>query len=71
MPSERVHMGTDLYSSRFYPSILGLGVSEVESITLADLSTSPETWGNFLHIPIDRAPSLSADNVSVTVNTGA
>lgn len=71
VPQERVHMGDDLYSSRFYPSILDLGVSEVESITLADLSASPEQWGNFLHIPIDRAPSLAADNVTVTVNTGA
>lgn len=67
--SDRVHMGDDLYASRFYPSVLAQGISEIESILLADLTGSPEApvWGAFLHIPIDRAPGLAAADVSVTI----
>ena len=68
--SDRVHMGDDLYASRFYPSVLAQGISEIENILLADLTGNPETpsWSAFLHIPIDKAPGLASDDVTVTIN---
>ena len=66
----RVHMGEDLYASRFYPSILAQGITEIETIQLANLTTSPEGADkvNFLHIPIDKSPTLDANDVFVTIN---
>lgn len=68
--SDRVHMGDDLYASRFYPSVLAQGISEIESILLADLTDSPgaPSWSAYLHIPIDKAPGLAADDVTVKIN---
>lgn len=65
-PVLRVVMGTDLYSSRFLPSLLNAGIQTVLGV---QLSLNNETWGSQVHIPIDRNPTLVDANISINVVT--
>lgn len=60
----RVVMNTDLYASRFLPSILNAGLNQV---LRTELSTDGSTWVDFLHMPISAAPSLAKADISVVV----
>lgn len=58
----RVVMNSDLYASRFVPSILNAGVNQVLRV---ELSVDNANWTDFQHVPIDKEPSLSKDNILV------
>ena len=60
----RVVMNTDLYASRFLPSVLNAGLNQV---LRTELSTDGSTWVDFLHMPISAAPSLALNNISVVI----
>lgn len=60
----RLKMNDDLYSSRFTPSILNAGISNVLTV---QLSLDNATWVNNLHIPITASPSCSSSTISVVV----
>ena len=59
----RVIMNSDVYASRFLPSILNAGISQILAV---QISTDNTTWVDFLHMPITASPSL--DKAHVTVN---
>lgn len=58
----RVVMNTDLYASRFTPSILNAGIPQVLRV---ELSTDNATWTDFVHVPIDKEPTLLLTDISV------
>jgi hypothetical protein len=58
----RVVMNTDLYASRFTPSILNAGIPQVLRV---ELSTDNATWTDFVHISIDKEPTLLLTDISV------
>lgn len=58
----RVVMNTDLYASRFTPSILNAGIPQVLRV---ELSTDNSTWTDFVHISIDKEPTLLLTDISV------
>lgn len=64
--STRVSMGSDLYASRFYAPIILAGVTELVSVQLA-AGEAPLTWADYVHIPIDQAPTIDTDAVTVIV----
>lgn len=59
----RVRMGSDLYASRFYCPLNGAGYNIV-SIDVADLGAGG-AWGATLHIPMNYAPALASEDVTV------
>ena len=61
----RVIMNTDLYSSRFLPSVLNSGISQVLRI---EISINKSDYVDFVHIPISASPSLALDNIEVVVS---
>ena len=63
-PVLRVIMGDTVLSSRFIPSILNAGISQIVSV---QLSTDGENWSESVYIPITGAPALSAENITVEV----
>ena len=61
----RAVMNTDLYASRFMPSILNAGISQLLRV---ELSKDNKTWGDFIHVPISAEPTLQLDNVQVVMS---
>ena len=62
----RIIMNSDVYASRFLPSILNAGVNQILSV---ELSTDGATWTDFIHIPITASPSVEASNISIVLNS--
>lgn len=60
----RVIMNTDLYASRFLPSILNAGISQLLRV---EISSDNSTWVDFIHVPISNEPTLELDNIQVDV----
>lgn len=60
----RVIMNTDLYASRFLPSILNAGISQLLRV---EISSDNSTWVDFIHIPISNEPTLELENIQVVV----
>ena len=60
----RVVMNTDLYASRFMPSVLNAGISQILRV---ELSEDNSTWVDFIHIPISDEPTLELENIQVDV----
>ena len=58
----RVVMNTDLYASRFTPSILNAGIPQVLRV---ELSADNATWTDFVYISIDKEPTLLLTDISV------
>jgi uncharacterized phage protein gp47/JayE len=62
----RIIMNSDVYASRFLPSILNAGVNQILSV---ELSTDGTSWNDFIHIPITASPSVDSANISIVVNS--
>lgn len=60
----RVIMNTDLYASRFLPSILNAGISQLLRV---EISSDNSTWVDFIHVPISNEPTLELENIQVDV----
>ena len=60
----RVIMNTDLYASRFMPSILNAGISQILRV---EVSTDNSTWVDLVHVPICNEPTLELENIQVDV----
>ena len=65
-PVLRAKMGDDIYSSRFYISILNVGITEILNIKVSASNTTL-TWLDSIHIPISHNPTLSTDDVHVII----
>ena len=62
-PLLRLKMNDDLYSSRFTPSILNAGITNVLTV---QLSLDGSEWVNNIHIPITANPTLDLNNLYLT-----
>lgn len=62
-PLNRVVMGDDLYSSRFYPTLSANNFQSVISILLTWKDN--DEFSESLSIPIDTCPVLSADDITI------
>lgn len=60
----RVVMNTDLYASRFMPSVLNAGIKQILRV---EVSTDNSTWVDFVHIPISKEPILPLENIQVAL----
>lgn len=60
----RVVMNTDLYASRFMPSVLNAGISQILRV---EVSTDNSTWVDFVHVPISKEPTLELESIQVDV----
>lgn len=60
----RVIMNTDLYASRFLPSILNADISQLLRV---EISSDNSTWVDFIHVPISNEPTLELENIQVDV----
>lgn len=60
----RVIMNMDLYASRFLPSILNAGISQLLRV---EISSDNSTWVDFIHIPISNEPTLELEHIQVDV----
>lgn len=65
-PLLRVSQGDDLYSSRFYPSIVNAGIDYILSVEISTELT-PDEWAQVIHIPIDKNPVLSESAIEVVI----
>lgn len=63
-PLLRLKMNDDLYSSRFTPSILNAGITNVLTV---QLSIDGSEWVNNIHIPITANPTLDLNNIIIEV----
>ena len=63
-PLLRLKMNDDLYSSRFTPSILNAGITNVLTV---QLSLDGSEWVNNIHIPITTNPTLDLNNIIIEV----
>lgn len=63
-PLLRLKMNDDLYSSRFTPSILNAGITNVLTV---QLSLNGSEWVNNIHIPITANPTLDLNNIIIEV----
>lgn len=63
-PLLRLKMNDDLYSSRFTPSILNVGIANVLTV---QLSLDGSTWVNNIHIPITANPTLDQSYITIEV----
>ena len=68
IPLNRVVMGDDLYSSRFYPSLSANNFQSVISILLS--WKGEEQPSESLSIPIDTCPTLSKDDITINWQQG-
>lgn len=66
-PLLRVMQGDDLYSSRFYSSIVNAGVNYILSVEVSDDLTDEDAWGQMVHVPINKNPELPTDNIKVEI----
>lgn len=65
-PVLRAKMGDDIYSSRFYVSVLNCGITEILSIKIS-ASNSDLNWLDVIHVPINQNPTLSLDDIDVVI----
>lgn len=63
-PLLRIKMNDDIYSSRFTPSILNVGIANVLTV---QMSTDGSTWFNNWHMPITANPTLDQNNITIEV----
>lgn len=63
-PLLRLKMNDDLYSSRFTPSILNAGITNVLTV---QLSLDGSEWVNNIHVPITANPTLDLNNIIIEV----
>ena len=63
-PILRVVMGTTVLASRFIPSVLNAGISQVVRI---QVSTDGKTWGETVYVPITQNPVLTKAHIAVEV----
>lgn len=63
-PILRVVMGTTILASRFIPSVLNAGISQVVRI---QVSTGGKTWGETVYVPITQNPVLTEAHIAVEV----
>ena len=63
-PILRVVMGTTILASRFIPSVLNAGISQVVRIMV---STNGKTWGETVYVPIIGNPVLTSEHITVEV----
>ena len=63
-PILRVAPGDTVLASRFIPSVLDSGISQVVKILV---STDGQTWSETAYMPITGNPTLTADRISVEV----
>ena len=63
-PILRVVMGTTILASRFIPSVLNAGISQVVRI---QVSTDGKTWGETTYVPITQNPVLTEAHIAVEV----
>lgn len=63
-PLLRLKMNDDLYSSRFTPSILNAGITNVLTV---QLSLDGSEWVNNIHVPITANPTLDLNNIIIKV----
>ena len=63
-PILRVAPGDTVLASRFIPSVLDSGISQVVKI---QVSADGETWGETAYMPITGNPTLTADRITVEV----
>ena len=65
---QRVRIGDTVYASRFYSAVLGTGVTDLVSIEIAaPVGEGSQTWGDYITINIDEAPTLVSGNVTVNI----
>ncbi len=64
-PILRAKQGDDLYSSRFYVSILKQGITEILSVQIS-LKT-PTAFKDLIHVPINKNPTLDKQDIIVQV----
>jgi hypothetical protein len=57
-------MNSDVYASRFTPSILNAGIPQVLRV---EISLDNETFTDFIHVPIDKEPTLNKSDITVEV----
>lgn len=62
----RAVMNSDIYASRFTPSILNKGVNQVLRV---ELSEDNSTWVDFIHVPIDNEPVITNSEITVVVQS--
>ena len=60
----RVVMNTDLYASRFTPSVLNAGIRQILRV---EVSADNSTWVDYVHVPISNEPTLELENIQVVV----
>ena len=63
-PILRVAPGDTVLASRFIPSVLDSGISQVVKI---QVSTDGESWSETAYMPITGNPTLTADRITVEV----
>lgn len=61
----RAKQGDDLYSSRFYVSILKQGITEILSVQIS--LKVPQDFKELIHIPIDKNPTLTKEDIIVEI----
>ena len=64
-PILRVVMGTTILASRFMPSVLNAGISQVVRI---QVSTDGKAWGETVYVPITGNPTLTSEHITVEVD---
>lgn len=62
----RAIMNSDIYASRFMPSILNQGIGQLLRVELSDDNS---TWVDFIHVPIDKEPVITTDEITVDVQS--
>lgn len=62
----RAIMNSDIYASRFMPSILNAGISQLLRVELSDDNS---TWVDFIHVPIDKEPVITNSEITVVVQS--
>ena len=63
-----MRIGDTVYASRFYSAVLGTGVTDLVSIKIAaPVGEGSQTWGDYITINIDEAPTLVSGNVTVNI----
>lgn len=60
----RVIMNTDLYASHFLPSLLNAGIGQLLRV---EISSDNSTWGDFIHVPISKEPTIELESIQVDV----
>lgn len=62
----RAVMNSDIYASRFMPSILNQGIGQLLRVELSDDNS---TWVDFIHVPIDKEPVITDSDITVVVQS--